>query len=259
LRNGLPITTIQVENIWFDIRIMPAAGSVADYFFGLKPVPSKESPEEFKYEKAADVLTVVNPVYPYNLAVAGTKGRAQIEFVVDENGTVTKTSTLTATNPELGEALEAMAQACHINPARKNGKPQKSLMRRLQIFGPGENYLTYNDQTKKLIKEIAAKGPNIALPGELDTPLNPLYQTAPVYPPDLQSQGREGEATIEFFIDHNGQAQLPRILAASDRAFGWAAATAVQQWVFTKPTKRGKPVFVRVQIPMEFKLAGQSK
>ena len=253
LRNGHPTTVMQMQNIWFDIRMMASMGSIASYSFGIKPVPNKESPDEYKHDQDADVVTVVNPVYPYELAVAGLKGTAQIEFVVGPRGTVVKTSVLNSTRPELGEALEAMAQACHINPALKNGRPQESLMRRLQVFGPGENYLTYNRQTKMLLKEINSAAPNIAQAGELDAPLKALYQPGPVYPLGLPAQGIAGKAMVEFLVDHDGQAQLPRIIDATNKEFGWAAATAVQQWVFEKPTRKGQPAFVRVQVPIEFK------
>jgi TonB family protein len=37
-------------------------------------------------------------------------------------------------------------------------------------------------------------------------------------------------------------------------AFGWAAATAVERWVFDPPKRGGQPVDVRVTIPFQFDL-----
>lgn len=62
-----------------------------------------------------------------------------------------------------------------------------------------------------------------------------------------------GEALIETFIDEFGYTQLPRIISASDPAFGYAACQAIAGWQFEPPLKDGKPVVVKVRIPVEFK------
>jgi TonB family protein len=76
-----------------------------------------------------------------------------------------------------------------------------------------------------------------------------------MYPTALKKNGRpSGQAVIEFVIDRDGRARLPRIVSASDEQFGWAAATAVSQWVFDMPRRNGQPVDVRVKIPFQFKV-----
>jgi TonB family protein len=86
----------------------------------------------------------------------------------------------------------------------------------------------------------------------LDAKPRALYQPSPVYPRAFDQTRISGTAEVEFFIDPNGQAQLPRVLAASTPEFGWSAATAVQQWIFEAPRKNGRAVFARAQIPIEF-------
>jgi TonB family protein len=61
-----------------------------------------------------------------------------------------------------------------------------------------------------------------------------------------------GETLIEFLIDEEGRARLPRIVSASDEAFGYAAVQAVSSWRFEPPTRGGRAVVVRVQIPITF-------
>jgi len=41
-------------------------------------------------------------------------------------------------------------------------------------------------------------------------------------------------------------------LEATQAEFGWAAATALNQWVFNPLTRGGKPADVRVQVPFDF-------
>jgi len=89
----------------------------------------------------------------------------------------------------------------------------------------------------------------------LDAKLVPRYRVSPMYPTALKKNGRpSGQAVIEFVIDRDGRARLPRIVSASDEQFGWAAATAVSQWVFDMPRRNGQPVDVRVKIPFQFKV-----
>ena len=55
----------------------------------------------------------------------------------------------------------------------------------------------------------------------------PLWRIAPRYPAALLAEKPPGDAVIEFIIDREGRAQLPRIVSATHEAFGWAAAAAI--------------------------------
>jgi TonB family protein len=248
LKNGLPVRSGWNQVIWFDIR---GLGS-GDYSFGIKNLPSRKSPPEYKYDVPADVYTVVNPVYPYDLAVAGVTGDAKVEFVVGEDGRAHQTKVVSATRPEFGEALRAMAEACSIHPAQKNGRPVRSLAVRQQKFSDGANFLTFTRETQQLIKELKSPSPAIHGLADLDDKLAPLFQPAPAYPAAFETNGIPGSAEVEFFVDRTGQAQLPRVVQTTAPEFGWAAVTAVQQWFFAVPKKAGQPVFVRVRVPMAF-------
>ena len=87
----------------------------------------------------------------------------------------------------------------------------------------------------------------------LDRPLFPLFTRSPLYPAARLDALELGEADIEVTIDRAGRVRLPHIRAATQPEFGWAAATAVSQWLFETPLKEGKPVDVRVVIPIKFK------
>lgn len=63
-----------------------------------------------------------------------------------------------------------------------------------------------------------------------------------------------GNAVIEFVVDRDGRARLPQIFTCSKPAFGWAAATAVSQWVFDAPRCNGRSTDARARIPIQFKV-----
>lgn len=250
LRNGQPIEGKWQQTCWFDVT--NGHGSIADYSFGFTAIAGSTAPPQYRFDRAPDVLTVVNPVYPYELALAGVEGKAEIKLVVARDGMPEDVTVTSATNPEFGAALKAMAEACLINPAGKRGAVVPSLMKRHQTFAADANNLTYNRETRELIKLLKSNPGEIATLGDLDAKPRALYQPAPAYPRAFDQTRISGTAEVEFFIDPNGQAQLPRVVTASNPEFGWSAVTAVQQWFFEAPKKNGQGVFVRVQIPIEF-------
>jgi TonB family protein len=57
---------------------------------------------------------------------------------------------------------------------------------------------------------------------------------------------------IEVLVDEEGRARLPRVVSATDPAFGYAAVQAVSTWWFEPPRAAGKTVVARAQIPFRF-------
>jgi len=86
----------------------------------------------------------------------------------------------------------------------------------------------------------------------LDGRLNPRDQIQPLYPTVLLGEKPSGGATIQFIVDRTGRCRLARIVSATREEFGWAAATAVERWVFDPPRKKGETVDIRVSIPFTF-------
>jgi TonB family protein len=65
--------------------------------------------------------------------------------------------------------------------------------------------------------------------------------------PASASRATEGNADLTFVIDETGAVRVPTVVAASDHAIGLAALTAIKQWKFTPPRRRGEPVLVEVR------------
>jgi TonB family protein len=60
---------------------------------------------------------------------------------------------------------------------------------------------------------------------------------------------------VEFVVDEDGRARLPRVVKATHESFGHAAASGVASWRFAPPTRGGRAVAVRAQVPFSFALA----
>lgn len=251
LRDGQPVEGTWRQTISYHVRsgYMPTGDAV----FGFSSVNGPGTPPEYRFDSNPRIMFVVKPVYPFELALAGVEGKAEVNFVVPLDGMPEQVKVVSATRPEFGEALRAMAEVCLIQPAGRRGRQVPSLMVRRQTFSSRAENLEFSRETKQLIEKLRAHPGEIATLSELDSKPRPLYQCAPTYPRAFDGTKTSGTAEIEFYIDPKGQAQLPRVVSASRPEFGWSAVTAVQQWVFEEPKRKGQDVYVRVQVPIEFR------
>jgi TonB family protein len=201
---------------------------------------------------APEIYIMADPVVPFELLMAGKGGSAVAEFTVYANGTVTGVKLREASQPEYGRALVAALETWGFIPATDQGRSVTvSLAKKTEFKAvlPGKE--SANDPVERLVAALRAKA--IGSAKGLDEKLTPIYRMPPAYPAALAAGDRpSGTAEIEFVIDREGRARLPRIVSASREEFGWSAATAVSQWVFQAPHRGGLPVDVLVKIPFDF-------
>lgn len=72
-----------------------------------------------------------------------------------------------------------------------------------------------------------------------DRPLQLSSGAAPIYPPQAQAQGLEGEVTVQYDVTNQGVVINAVVVASSSgQVFDAAALQAVTSWKFT-PARRG--------------------
>jgi TonB family protein len=192
-------------------------------------------------------FVLIEPVYPIEHLLAGEGGSATAEFRVDERGAVGDVLIKDASAPEYGAVLRAAVEAWGFQPARNSGG---SVAARLAISW---DFLPPDDgATGRVAARLRPGGEGIAGARGLDRRLAPLWRGFPVYPQALIAEKPAGQAEIDFIIDRDGRVRRPRVKSATREEFGWAAATAVSQWVFERPMRQGQPVDVKVTIPIDF-------
>ena len=200
------------------------------------------------FDEIPQAMVVVDPVYPHDLLTKGVEGTAQVNFSVNKEGEISEVAIVEATEPDFGAALAAAIVAWHFKPLYHQGEKAWADFSILWKFTRPNEENTGPESLTALNSGINRAGAK-----ELDRPLSPLYRRAPVYPPELFSAKTSGQADIEIIVNQSGRVCWPRIIRATDPAFGWAAATALSRWYFETPRKGGKPVDVRVVIPVKFK------
>lgn len=192
-------------------------------------------------------------VYPFEALVAGRRGQARIQVVIDEKGRVAGAKVIEAKVPEFGAAMLAMIDGWRFKPARKaDGSPCGALVAMELEFSASGREVPVTAGARRVLGRLDSKHPKFAEAGELDEPLKPISQRPPVYPTALRKEGVAGQTVVEFYVDEEGDAQLPRVVSASAPEFGYAAVQAVATWRFNPPKQAGKKAIARVRVPVDF-------
>jgi TonB family protein len=200
--------------------------------------------------------TIRVPVYPYELRRDGVTGHAKAIVTVDETGRVVKIALSESSRPEFASALIAALEGFAFNPAIKGGKPVPAAVIYSQTFDDSD----LEDPAAGDLLDLEKKRPqSIHNLGDLDAFPRPVSRRPPIFPNALAGTVTSGSATVLFLIDSDGHARLPRVVEASDPAFGYAAVEAVSSWIFDPPTFHGHAVVARAEIPILFKFESPDK
>ena len=73
----------------------------------------------------------------------------------------------------------------------------------------------------------------------------------PVYPPEAQARGQRGIVIVELVIDTQGKVSSAQVMR-SIPPFDEAALAAVRQWEYEVTKVDGKPVSVKLTVPITF-------
>jgi len=190
-------------------------------------------------------LDLVDPVYPFEQVLAQEDGSATVRLTLDEKGVVKATELVEATHPNFGAALIAAAESWSFSPeaaVEKGVREFKYDFVLANVSRAASRFVAMARDGKKVSSTAAG----------LDAKPKLLARPGLTYPTALFAQAVSGSAQVEFVIDRVGLAQAPRVVKATDPAFGWAAATMVNGMRFESLTRGGKPTELRVVMPITF-------
>ena len=203
-------------------------------------------------ERRPHLQILADPVYPYELMLAGTEGDAVADFVIGTGGRVGSIVMRKAAQPAFGQALTAALDSWLFEPALgSDGTPVEVRASLRWHFSLAPESAVFQ-ATSRLLERVRANDTADMGAKGLDGQLKPRRQVPPLYPARLLQEKPSGDATIQFIVDRGGRCRMARIVSATREEFGWAAATAVEQWIFDPPRRGGQPADVRVSIPFQF-------
>jgi TonB family protein len=216
----------------------------------------KSLPPGFQFDTAPKLLSIQPAVYPFAELLAKRRGTVEFSFAVNTRGHAVLVKVYESPGEAFTGAVQAMLDVMRFKPALKAGKPANALLSMSLDFDGGSGEVPVSDAAEDLLRSLRrpGKADEFATAAHLDAPIHPLSQRPPVFPNSLRGKLDHGAATVEFFIDEYGMAELPRIVSASDPAFGYAACQAVAAWRFEPAERAGRTVPVSVQVPFEFNL-----
>lgn len=91
----------------------------------------------------------------------------------------------------------------------------------------------------------------------VDDPPRALHQTAPAYPERARKKGITGRVVLSLLIDAAGSVQDVRVTESQPAGvFDEAAVSAVKTWRFQPAMYEGRPVSIRVTLPLRFGFDG---
>lgn len=128
----------------------------------------------------------------------------------------------------------------------------------IHLFSKGAEVLhsnldpVYRDEvldamTRTRIASIKDAGPSL------------LMGPQPEYPASMLKNKIRGDVTVSLRIGANGRVYDPKVVKASDPAFGDAALTAVRLWRFLPKVKDGYPVEAVANLPLTFAPPAEKK
>lgn len=89
---------------------------------------------------------------------------------------------------------------------------------------------------------------------KFDVPPRPLKTKPPAYPAKLREAGVTGAVVVLIVIDEAGRVIAAEVSKASHDEFREPAIKAVRAWTFEPGKVGGKPVRVRVSVPLNFSM-----
>ena len=194
-------------------------------------------------------------VYPFLELLHNKRGIITGKVVVSEKGEATA---IEWDSTDISEALKgattAIIEAAKFEPAASKGRPMATKMNFEFNFDPLSGDVSISSSVANILKKLRLEGRQAKFTStkELDQKLKIVTRKSPVTP-RLGAPGKtKGTAVIEFYIDEQGNTALPRVHKADHPGFGYAAVQAIAQWKFEPPIKDGKPVVVKVRVPVKF-------
>ena len=195
-------------------------------------------------------VLVYPPMMLYNAIYSG---EVSAVISVDEKGELTDCLVTGYTEQAFADAAVVALKRWVYQPARVNGRARAS---RADVL------FQFKDQGV-IVQNFPGALEQRALSGymqgryvyqtcklrELDRIPTPVH----VVHPSIKSDGFPHSATVEFYIDEEGRVRMPAVARESaDDAYAAAAVSAVEQWRFEPPLRRGKPVLVYAQQEFSF-------
>lgn len=205
-----------------------------------------------------------NIQYPADAHAKGLQGRVTIQFVVEEDGSITGAKVLRGADPSLDkEAIRVASAMPKWKPGMQRGKAVRvkytvPVMFRLTEEKSNDKGKVVDPKyvptpaDKNVVFEVVEQMPEF--PGGMAKLMEYISKNIQ-YPAEAQTAGTQGRVIIQMIIDENGKINNPRVLQGVDPLLDAEAIRLMNAMPNWKPgTQRGVTVKVKYTIPVVFRL-----
>jgi protein TonB len=198
--------------------------------------------------------------YPIRAAQEGIQGQVWVKAFISETGDVDSVEVISG-DKMLAEAAVAAAKKWKFRPFIKDGKPVK-IATKIPFSFAFSDKVTDTTPPPSAAKDSggsagggSAQGENknvVQVPQGVSAGLL-IHKVAPVYPESARRNHVQGTVVLQASIDKDGRiADLTPI--SGPKELIPAAVGAVQQWRYKPYLLEGKPVAVKTEIVVNFRL-----
>ena len=191
--------------------------------------------------------------YPEIARKANVEGRVIVQFIVDENGNVRDAQVLRGVGAGLDEeATRAISEHAEFIPGRQDGKPVAVRLAIPIVFKLGNEVESLSEQSQSSeerdVYEIVEERPRLI--GGIRG-----LQAKVKYPEIARKAQVEGRVIVQIIVDENGNVRDAQVLRGIGAELDEEAIRVISEHAeFTPGRQDGKPVAVRLAIPIVFKL-----
>ena len=191
--------------------------------------------------------------YPEIARKANVEGRVIVQFIVDETGNVRNAEILRGAGAGLDEeATRVIMEEAKFIPGRQDGKPVAVRLSIPIVFKLRNEFESLSDQSQSPenqdVYEIVEESPRLI--GGVRG-----LQAKVKYPEIARKAHVEGRVIVQLIVDENGNVRDAEILRGAGAGLDEEAIRVIYEHAeFTPGRQDGKPVPVRLAIPIVFKL-----
>ena len=191
--------------------------------------------------------------YPEIAQKAHVEGRVIVQFIVDENGNVRDAEILRGVGAGLDEeAIRVISEHAKFTPGRQDGKPVAVKLSIPIVYKLDNEFESLTDQSqsseKQEVYEIVEQMP------ELIGGISGLHSKVN-YPEIARKAHVEGRVIVQVIVDENGNVRDAEIVRRAGAGLDEEAIRVISEHAeFTPARQDGKPVAVKVSLPITFTL-----
>ncbi len=226
---GDPWTPLRIAEICgaaATVDVLRAAGAKAPVGEALPVVDLRE------LDARPKLKAIRTPIDPRDIDDVFPVTTVEVDVVLDTDGRVRFQRLHRSPNTMLGlVTLDAVSDWRFLPPLRK-GLPVATKFRLPVEFASSRNRALETE--------------------EVDVLPVPVKQMAPRFPQHLARDGQVGEVRLRFVVNAEGKTEHVRVVSSPHPDFEDEAVSALKTWIFKPGLRDGKPVSVRLEVPIVF-------